>query len=65
MGKVRLSVAVAATILGILVLLFSLMQPDRPTLGIVLASCSSPAAQFDSTSAKREGYVAASLSGNL
>ena len=36
MGKVRLSVAVAATILGILVLLFSFMQPDRPTLEIVI-----------------------------
>jgi uncharacterized membrane protein HdeD (DUF308 family) len=35
MGKVRYFLAVSSLVLGVLVLGFTLLQPSRPTLGIV------------------------------
>jgi hypothetical protein len=34
MGRIRYVLAVSSSILGVIVLMFSLLQPDRPTLGI-------------------------------
>ena len=34
MGRVRYFLAVSLSVLGIVVLSFSLLQPERPTLGI-------------------------------
>ena len=34
MGKVRYVLAAFSSVLGVVVLMFSLLQPDRPTLGI-------------------------------
>lgn len=38
MHKVRYVLAVSSSVLGVLVLLFSLLQPDRPALGIVFGA---------------------------
>ena len=34
MSKVRYVLAVSSSVLGVVVLMFSLLQPERPTLGI-------------------------------
>jgi hypothetical protein len=34
MGRVRYVLAVSSSVVGVIVLMFSLLQPDRPMLGV-------------------------------